>query len=58
MKKIYIYETNIQTMKKRIFRIIDIENNDNFRTLKDVVDYINHLEGKYDKYFYTWEERQ
>lgn len=53
MNKIYIYETNRQTMKKRLFRIILMGCNSNFKNLNEVVDYVNKLDD--NNYFYTWE---
>jgi len=53
MKKIYIYENNRQTMKKRVFRLIYIGHNTHFNNLDDVVNYINKLDD--ENYFYTWE---
>ena len=53
MKKVYIYEVNRQTLKKRLFRIINWGYNSHFKTLKDVNDYINYLDD--EKYYYIWE---
>lgn len=52
MKKIYIYEINRQTMKKRLFRIVLL----GYSSIKNFVElneYINRLDD--DKYYYTWE---
>ena len=53
MSKIYIYEINRETLKKRLFRVINLGNKAPYKNLEDVDNLINYLDDEIN--YYTWE---
>lgn len=56
MKKIYIYENDRQTLRKRVFRLILMGCNSHFNSFNDVADYVSKLDD--ENYFFTWEVKK